>query len=98
MISGTLALPNFGQHSGCNSPRTMCHDSWGRWRIASRDNGGRRASSIICWVEMIPVCREGRAHGLLEGDRTASGPAPQRLQAAIFRRAPRGGALHRETK
>jgi hypothetical protein len=31
---------------------------------------------------------EAEAHGLLEGDRTASGPGPQRRQAAIFRRGP----------
>ena len=30
----------------------------------------------------------GRAHGLLEGDRTASGPGRQWLRPAIFRRAP----------
>jgi SLOG family YspA-like protein len=33
----------------------------------------------------------GRAHGLLEGDRTASGPARQWLRPAIFRRAPASG-------
>jgi hypothetical protein len=33
----------------------------------------------------------------LEGDRTASGPGPQRRSAAIFRRALKG-ALHREAK
>ena len=49
----------------------------------------------------------GRAHGLLEGDRTASGPGRQWLRPAIFRRAPamrltsyalNRRALHREAK
>ena len=33
-------------------------------------------------------CRKRRDHGLLEGDRTASGPGRQWLRPAIFRRAP----------
>ena len=39
-------------------------------------------------------CRRGRDHGLLEGDRTASGPGRQWLRAAIFRRAPPKGRSH----
>ena len=39
----------------------------------------------------------GRARGLQEGDRTASGPGPQRRSAAIFRRRA-SPALHREDK
>ena len=35
---------------------------------------------------------ERRDHGLLEGDRTASGPGRQRLRPAIFRRAPPNGS------
>ena len=36
----------------------------------------------------MPFVERAAAHGLLEGDRTASGPVPQRRQAAIFRRGP----------
>src|SRR5712671_6284777 len=35
---------------------------------------------------MMPPLPESRAHCLREGDRTASGPGPQRRAAAIFRR------------
>ena len=60
---------------------------------------------------ILPSREAGRARGLQEGDRTASGPGPQRRSAAIFRRrratqvdaaSPREPltipALHRETK
>ena len=36
----------------------------------------------------------GHTHGLLEGDRTASGPGPQWLHPAIFRRAPAATRKH----
>ena len=38
------------------------------------------------------IAGQSRAHGLLEGDRTASGPGRQWRGAAIFRRAPPKGA------
>ena len=42
-------------------------------------------------IEVIPALPErSRAHGLLEGDRTASGPGRQRRAAVIFRRARKG--------
>jgi hypothetical protein len=53
------------------------------------------------------LARIDRAHGLLKGDQTASGPGRQWLCPAIFRRAPASvnassvielRALHREAK
>ena len=44
---------------------------------------------------MILPWRNGPRPGLPEGDRTASGPGPQRRSAAIFRRRPKPGFASR---
>ncbi len=93
-IFGTLDSMSFGQHCASNSPQSMCRDPGVLHRSAGLDNSFRSRNWICTPGRGTPYVERAAAHGLLEGDRTASGPGPQRRQAAIFRRGPaRGRAL-----
>ena len=68
-----------------------------RFLLACRPRSDRLRSPSIdvnSSVAARPNAGEGRDHGLLEGDRTASGPGRQWLRPAIFRRAPPKGRSH----
>ena len=69
------------RHCASNSRRRMSFASW-LWATAGRDEVSALRSAVP--IGRCPPVGESRAHGLLEGDRTASGPARQWRMADYF--------------